>query len=52
MQSDHVVDQNESMNLDGSLNRSLDDDEFNKHNFAGMKDDKSIVKIAATNDKY
>jgi len=37
---------------DGSLNGSLDDVELHKRNFADMKDDRQIVKIAATNDKF
>lgn len=52
LRSERMIEQNESFNLDGSLNESYEDDEFNKHNFAEMKDDRAIVKIAATNDKY
>ena len=50
--SDRIIDPNDSLNQEGSLNGSLDDHEFNKRNFAEMKDDRAIVKIAAINDKY
>ena len=35
-----------------SDNGSFDDIEQQKHNFTNLKDDRQIVKIAATNDKY
>ena len=53
--SDRIVDANDSINMDdydGSLNGSIDDVELHKRNFADMKDDRQIVKIAATNDKF
>ena len=53
--SDRIVDANDSFNMDdydGSLNGSIDDVELHKRNFADMKDDRQIVKIAATNDKF
>ena len=46
------IDENESNKGDGSFNGSLEDDGFNLYNFTEMKDDRTIVKIAALNDKY
>lgn len=52
--TDRMMNANDSFNQDmqGSLNGSVEEEEFQKRNFSDMQDDRQIVKIAALNDKY